>query len=95
LMAHPDVIEAVVIGVPDDKWGERPFATVVIQEGASVSPDELREFLSSKVPRWQLPERWAFIAEVPKTSVGKFAKIDIRDGYAKGEYKVLEPGSQD
>jgi fatty-acyl-CoA synthase len=89
LMAHPDVVEAAVIGVPDDKWGERPFAAVVIQESASVSPDELREFLSSKVPHWQLPERWSFIAEVPKTSVGKFAKTRLRDGYAKGEYTVL------
>jgi acyl-CoA synthetase (AMP-forming)/AMP-acid ligase II len=90
LMAHPDVVEAAVIGVPDDKWGERPFAAVVIQEGASVSAGELREFLSSKVPHWQLPERWSFITEIPKTSVGKFAKTRLRDGYAKGEYIVHE-----
>ena len=81
--------------MPDDKWGERPFAAVVLHEGASASPAELREFLSSKVPRWQLPERWSFITEVPKTSVGKFAKTRLREGYAKGEYEVREPGSQD
>ena len=75
-------------GVPDDKWGERPFATVVLHEGASAGPAELREFLASRVPRWQLPERWSFVTEVPKTSVGKFAKTIIRDGYAQGEYKV-------
>jgi acyl-CoA synthetase (AMP-forming)/AMP-acid ligase II len=92
LMAHPDVVEAAVIGVPDDKWGERPFAAVVIQEGSSVGPDELREFLSSKVARWQLPERWSFVAEVPKTSVGKFAKTRMRDNYAKGDYEVVERG---
>ena len=88
LMAHPDVAEAAVVGVPDDKWGERPFAAVVLHQGASAGPAELREFLASRVPRWQLPERWSFVTEVPKTSVGKFAKTTIRDGYAKGEYKV-------
>ena len=93
LMAHPDVVEAAVIGVPDDKWGERPFAAVVLQEGASAGPAELRQFLEGKVPHWQLPERWAFIAEVPKTSVGKFAKTRLREGYAKGDYEVVEHGS--
>ncbi|MGE5289716.1 MAG: long-chain fatty acid--CoA ligase [Micromonosporaceae bacterium] len=93
LMAHPDVVEAAVIGVADDKWGERPFAAVVLQEGASVGPAELRQFLETKVPHWQLPERWAFIPEVPKTSVGKFAKTRLREGYAKGDYEVVEHGS--
>ncbi len=90
LMAHPDVTEAAVIGVPDEKWGERPLATVVLRPGASLSPQQLREFLAGQVPRWQLPERWSFIAEVPKTSVGKFAKTKIRESYAHGEYTVIE-----
>jgi len=90
LMAHPDVMEAAVIGVPDDKWGERPLATVVIRDGASVTAAELRDFLSGRVPRWQLPERWSFITEVPKTSVGKFAKTRIREAYARGDYQVIE-----
>ena len=90
LMAHPDVVEAAVIGVPDERWGERPFAAVVLHEGASVGPAELREFLLSRVPRWQLPERSSFVTEVPKTSVGKFAKTRLREGYAKGAYKVIE-----
>jgi acyl-CoA synthetase (AMP-forming)/AMP-acid ligase II len=90
LMAHPDVTEAAVIGVPDDKWGERPLAAVVLSEGASVTPAELRDFLAGRVPRWQLPERWSFIAEVPKTSVGKFAKTKIREAYAHGDYQVIE-----
>lgn len=93
LMGHPDVVEAAVIGVPDDKWGERPFAAVVLREGAAVGPAELREFIAPHVARWQLPERWSFIAEVPKTSVGKFAKTRLREGYAKGEYKVTEYGA--
>ena len=90
LMAHPDVEEAAVIGVPDAKWGERPLATVVIREGASVTAAELRAFLSDRMPRWQLPERWSFIGEVPKTSVGKFAKTRIREAYARGDYQVIE-----
>jgi len=90
LMAHPDVLEAAVIGVPDDKWGERPLATVVRRAGSVVTAEQLREFLAGRVPRWQLPERWSFIDEVPKTSVGKFAKTRIRDAYAKGDYEVTE-----
>jgi fatty-acyl-CoA synthase len=90
LMAHPEVGEAAVIGVPDDKWGERPLATVVLLPGASVTAAELRAFLAERVPRWQLPERWCFIAEVPKTGVGKFAKTRIRDSYARGDYTVIE-----
>jgi len=90
LMAHPQVSEAAVIGIPDDKWGERPLATVVLLPGAEVTAEELRAFLAERVPRWQLPERWCFIAEVPKTGVGKFAKTRIRDSYARGEYTVVE-----
>jgi fatty-acyl-CoA synthase len=90
LMAHPDVSEAAVIGVPDEKWSERPLAAVVLREGATVTPEELKAFLSERVPRWQLPERWSFIDEVPKTSVGKFAKTRMRDAYARGDYKVIE-----
>jgi fatty-acyl-CoA synthase len=90
LMAHPDVAEAAVIGVADEKWGERPLAAVVLRSGASVKAEELRAFLAERVPRWQLPERWSFISEVPKTSVGKFAKTRMRDSYAQGEYEIVE-----
>jgi fatty-acyl-CoA synthase len=90
LMAHPAVAEAAVIGVADEKWGERPLAAVVLAEGATASVADLRAFLAERVPRWQVPERWSFIAEVPKTSVGKFAKTRMRDAYASGEYEVIE-----
>ena len=93
LMAHPAVAEAAVIGVPDDKWGERPLAAVVPVAGKSVTPDELREFLASKLPRWQLPERWAFVTEVPKTSVGKFQKTRLREQYATGSLDVTQLGA--
>jgi fatty-acyl-CoA synthase len=90
LMAHPDVLEAAVIGVADERWGERPLATVVLAGGATVTAADLREFLGGVIPRWQLPERWSFITEVPKTSVGKFAKTKIRDAYARGDYEIIE-----
>jgi fatty-acyl-CoA synthase len=88
LMAHPSVLEACVVGVPDDRWGERPLATVVLREGATTSPDELRDFLAEKVARWQLPERWAYIEAVPKTSVGKFDKKQVRARYAENGLDV-------
>jgi fatty-acyl-CoA synthase len=90
LMAHPRVTEAAVIGVPDERWGERPLAAIVLGAGEPVTAAELRTFLGERVPRWQLPERWSFIAEVPKTSVGKFAKTVMRDAYARGDYEVIE-----
>ena len=88
LMGHPEVAEAAVVAVPDEKWDERPLATVVLKEGATVDYAGLREFLAGRVARWQLPERWALIPEVPKTSVGKFDKKVIRKRYADGELEV-------
>ena len=92
LMAHPDVAEAAVIGIADEKWGERPLAAVVLRPGAEVTAEKLRAFMAEQIPRWQLPERWCFIAEVPKTSVGKFSKRTMREAYAHGEYKVIQVG---
>ncbi|MFI6682849.1 long-chain fatty acid--CoA ligase [Streptomyces sp. NPDC050485] len=90
LMAHPQVAEAAVVAVPDDKWGERPLATVVLKAGATADYAELKAFLAGKVAKWQLPERWALIEAVPKTSVGKFDKKVIRKQYADGELDVTE-----
>jgi fatty-acyl-CoA synthase len=87
-MAHPAVMEACVVGVPDERWGERPLASVVLREGAKADPGELREFLADRVAHWQLPERWTFIEAVPKTSVGKFDKKQVRARYAGGDLEV-------
>ncbi|KWX25540.1 long-chain fatty acid--CoA ligase [Mycolicibacterium wolinskyi] len=89
LIAHPAVLEAAVVAVPDDRWQERPLAVVVLQEGAAASPEELREFLADKVVRWWLPERWTFIDQVPRTSVGKYDKKTIRARHAEGTYEVI------
>jgi fatty-acyl-CoA synthase len=90
LMAHPEVAEAAVVAVPDDKWGERPLATVVLKEGSTADYETLKTFLAGKIAKWQLPERWAVVPAVPKTSVGKFDKKVIRRQYAEGELDVTE-----
>jgi len=81
IMAHPKVAEAAVIGVPHPKWSERPLACVVAVEGESLTKEELIEFLDGRVATWWLPDDVLFIDEVPKTSVGKFSKKDLRDRF--------------
>ena len=94
LMAHPDVIEAAVIGVPDEKWDERPLACVVLKEGSVTTIDQLRAFLAERVAKWWVPERWAFIDEVPKTSVGKFDKKVLRVRREHNELQIIEASSK-
>jgi fatty-acyl-CoA synthase len=81
LMDHPLILEAAVIAIPDHKWIERPFAYVVPKEGATVSADELKEFLSGKFAKFWIPEEYAIIEAIPKTSVGKFLKSALRERY--------------
>jgi fatty-acyl-CoA synthase len=88
LMAHPAVQEAAVIGMPDDRWGERPLASVVLRPGATVKPAELADFLDGRVARWQVPENWTFVTEIPKTAVGKFDKKVLRARLAGGDLEV-------
>jgi fatty-acyl-CoA synthase len=90
LVAHPDVIEAAVVGVPDERWEERPLAVVVAEEGSDIKAGDLRKFLADKVVRWWLPERWTFVDEIPRTSVGKYDKKTIRSRYADDVYEVVE-----
>jgi len=85
LMAHPAIAEAAVIAIPDAKWDERPLAAVVLREGQSATPDELRTFLEPNFAKWWLPDRYEFLAEIPKTSVGKFRKTELRDMFADDE----------
>ena len=82
VMAHPDVLEAAVIAIPDERWGERPCVCVVPREGANLDADALRAFLADRVAKWWLPDRVEFIEEVPKTSVGKFDKKVLRKQFA-------------
>ncbi len=82
LMAHPAVTEAAVIAIPDERWSERPFACVAAAPGTE--PAELTEFLAARgFERWWLPDGFAFVEEIPKTSVGKFDKKALRGVYAE------------
>lgn len=90
LAGHPSVLEAAVVGVPDEKWQERPLAVVVVKEGEQVSPAELRSWLTDKVAKWWLPERWTFVDQVPRTSVGKYDKKVLRHQVAEGFLDVQE-----
>jgi len=81
IMGHPAVAEAAVIGVKHPKWGERPLACVVVKPGESLTTAELLEFLDGRVAKWWLPDDVVFIDAVPKTSVGKFSKRDLRERF--------------
>jgi fatty-acyl-CoA synthase len=84
LMSHPDVVEAAVIAKPDERWAERPLCCVVLREQSAVSAPELVEHLRGRVAKWWLPDEFAFVAEIPKTSVGKFDKKVLRGRLAEG-----------
>jgi fatty-acyl-CoA synthase len=82
LMGHPAVKEAAVVGIPHPKWQERPLAAVVLKDGATATPADLREFLAKSFAKWQLPDAFVFLNEIPRTSVGKFKKTALREQFA-------------
>ncbi len=90
LMTHPGIAEAAVIARPDEKWMEGPLACVVPKKDHALAAAELHAFLAPKLARWWNPESYAFIDEVPKTSIGKFDKKRLRERLAKGEIQVHE-----
>ena len=89
LMLHDSVFEAAVIGIPDPRWEERPLVLIVPRPNHSVNAADLRGFLADKVARFWLPENWAFLASLPKTSVGKIDKVALRRLHANGEIVVV------
>jgi fatty-acyl-CoA synthase len=95
LMSHPDVVEAAVIAKPDERWAERPLCCVVLGDGASATAEQLVEHLRGRVAKWWLPDEFAFIDEIPKTSVGKFDKKVLRRelsaGSLRGRVRVGPP----
>ncbi len=82
LMAHPAVLEAAVIAIPDAKWTERPLACVVFKPHQHATPDELRAHLSARFIKWQLPDRFEVLEAIPRTSTGKFWKVKLRERFA-------------
>ena len=86
LMCHPAVKEACVVGIPHPKWQERPLAAVVLRDGARASPEELRAFLAESFAKWQLPDAFVFVDAIPRTSVGKFKKIALREQFSNWKW---------
>jgi fatty-acyl-CoA synthase len=88
LMGHPAVKEACVVGVPHPKWQERPVAAVVLKDGKTAKPEELRAFLAGKFAKWQLPDAFVFVEAIPRTSVGKFKKTALRELFAGWKWET-------
>jgi fatty-acyl-CoA synthase len=93
LVAHPSVAEAAVIAAPHPKWQERPLAIVVRKNGATVSEDELRSFLASRFAKWQLPDEFVFVSELPHTSTGKLLKSELRQTYRAWQWRASSAAS--
>lgn len=91
LMSHPAVVEAAVIAKPDEHWTERPLPCVVIDAGLPATPEALNAHIQAHFARWQLPDEYAYIAEVPKTSVGKFDKKVLRRMLADDQLPGRQP----
>jgi fatty-acyl-CoA synthase len=87
LMGHPAVKEAAVVGIPHPKWQERPLAAIVLNDGAKVTPEELRAFLAKSFAKWQLPDAFVFLDAIPRTSVGKFKKSALREQFANWNWE--------
>ena len=87
LMGHPAVKEACVVGIPHPKWQERPLAVVVLKDGKAATCEELREFLATSFAKWQLPDAFVFLQAIPRTSVGKFKKIALREQFANWKWE--------
>ncbi|MGY1771794.1 long-chain fatty acid--CoA ligase [Blastococcus sp. SYSU D00813] len=86
IMSHPKVKEAAVVGIPHPKWDERPLACVVLKDGEDATEEEILDHIRPLVAKWWMPDAVEFIDEVPKTSVGKFSKKDLRSKFA--EYQL-------
>ncbi len=83
LFEHPDILEAAVIGVPDDKWGERVHAVLVLKTGNAPDPDSVIAFARTRLAGYKLPKTVAIVAELPKNAAGKVAKNELREAWAR------------
>jgi fatty-acyl-CoA synthase len=90
LMSHPSVLEVAVIGVPDEKWGERPKAFVVLKDGHVVAESELINHVRIKIAHYKAPRNVDFLVELPKTSTGKIRKYALRDQEWAGKTRRVQ-----
>lgn len=94
IRGHPAILDVAVIAVPDERWQERPAAIIVIAKGATLSPANLYAHLLTKVAKWWIPDRWAFVDSIPRTAVGKTDKKRIRQ-LADSSIEWTLTGTQD
>lgn len=87
LIAHPGVREAAVIAVPHAQWQERPIAVIVAQDGVKLAAEDLRQFLADKFAKWQLPDAFIFVDQLPHTSTGKLLKTELRRRYQHWQWE--------
>jgi fatty-acyl-CoA synthase len=92
LVRHPDVLEAAVVAIPDEKWGERPKAFVTLRAGASLTAEQLIAFSRETLPGFKAPSAVEF-GELPKTSTGKIKKYELRarDAASEDRVRLAEP----
>ena len=90
LSSHPAVLEAAVVGIPDERWGERPKAFVVLKPGQKVEPGELRDFVRGRIAGYKVPETVELVDELPMTSTGKVRKYELRDKEWVGRDKRIQ-----
>jgi fatty-acyl-CoA synthase len=90
LAAHPAVREAGVVAVAHPKWDERPVAVVVTRPGMKATAEELRAFLSSRFAKWQLPDAFVFVDDLPHTSTGKLSKLELRKRFTNWKWEAAE-----
>lgn len=88
ILTHPSVLEAAVIPVPDDRWGERPAAVVTLRPGSEVTEEELRAYLRDRLPGFKVPDRVSF-GVLPKTGTGKIQKHVLREPYWHGRERGI------
>jgi fatty-acyl-CoA synthase len=80
LLRHPAVLEVAVVGMPHEKWGESPHAFLVLREGLTATPEEMREFARGAMAHFKVPTAYTFVRELPKTATGKIQKYILRGG---------------
>jgi len=89
LYKHPVVLEAAVVAAPDERWGEVPFAIVVLKPGATATGDELIDFCRERLPHFKCPKRIDFIEVLPRTATGKIQKNLLRERFWKDKSKLV------
>lgn len=88
-IGHPDLLECCVIGVPHEKWDERPILLAIKKEGSTIDAVAIQSYLSDKIAKWWMPDDVIFVSELPHTATGKLLKINLRKQY----HDYLSPNS--